>query len=116
RITINEAVVLDGSAVVEDRGVMDLPDGQLGDVVRGDVVDEVDRLRTGDDELAHVRDVEQPAPLTHRLVLRRYASGILDRHLVPCEGHDLRAEGAMDVVEWRALERGRCLCHRMIPR
>ena len=58
---IDEAVVLDRAAVVENRRIVHLADGERGDVVGRDVVDEVDRARAADDELAHVRDVEQPA-------------------------------------------------------
>ena len=39
---VDEAVVLDRSAIVENRRVVHLPDRERGDVVRRDVVDEVD--------------------------------------------------------------------------
>ena len=42
---IDEAVVLERAALVEDRRVVHLADGERGDVVRRHVVDEVDRAR-----------------------------------------------------------------------
>ena len=45
---IDEAVVLDRAAVVEDRRVMHLADGERGDVVRRHVVDEVDGAGAAD--------------------------------------------------------------------
>ena len=63
--------------------------------------------RAADDELAHVRDVEQPAALAHRLVFGGDALRVLDRHLVAGERDDLGAERDVLFVEGRALERGR---------
>ena len=44
---VDEAVVFDRAAVVEDRRVVHLADRERGDVVRRDVVDEIDRRGTG---------------------------------------------------------------------
>src|SRR5438105_5913338 len=102
---IDETVVLDRAAVVEYRGVVHLANGQLRDIVGRYIAHELDCLWPRDDELPHVRDVEQPASLAHCLVLGRDSGRVLDRHLVAGEGDDLGAEGAMYVVEGRALER-----------
>ena len=102
---VDEAVVLDGAAVIEYGGVMHLAHLERGDVVRRHMVDEVHGASTIDPELAHVRDIEDPAALAHRLVLGSDASGILHGHLVAGEGHDLGAERDMELVEGRPLER-----------
>src|SRR4051812_26299362 len=104
--TIDEAVVLDRAAVVEDGGVVDLADGEGGDIVRRDVVDEVDGTVAGDPELAHVRDVEDAASLAHGLMLGSDSPRVLDGHLVAGEVDDLSPQRDVDVVEGRALERG----------
>ena len=107
---IDEAVVLDRAAIVENRRVVHLPDRERGDVVRRDVVDEIDGALAADHELAHVRDVEQAAALAHRLVLGGDALGVLHGHLVAGERDDLRAERDVLVVEGGALERARGGC------
>ncbi len=48
--------------------------------------------------LAHVRHVEQAGAGARRVMLGDDA-GILDRHLVPGEGHHARACGLVQVVE-----------------
>ena len=63
RIAVDEAIVFDGAAIVEDSRVVHLVDLERGDVVGRHVVHEVHRLRPADQELAHVADVEQPALL-----------------------------------------------------
>ena len=90
---IDEAVVLDRAAIVENRRIVDLPDGERRDVVGRDEVHEINGAVAADDELAHVRDVEQAALLAHGLVLGGDAHRVLDGHLVAGEGDDLGAEG-----------------------
>src|SRR5439155_11320304 len=103
---VDEAVVLDRTTVVEDRGVVDLADGEGGDVVGGDVVDEVHGAIAGDPELAHVRDVEDATAVAHGPMLGGDPSRVLDGHLVAGEGDDLPSERDVDVVEGSALEGG----------
>jgi hypothetical protein len=84
---------------------MRLAVGQRLHVIGRDVVDKVHALVAVDDELAHVRHVEQSARLANGFVLDRDAAGIVDRHLVAGERNDLGAERLMDVVQRGALKR-----------
>jgi hypothetical protein len=103
---VDEAVVLERAAVVEDPGVVDLVDFERGHIVRRHVVHEIDRLRSGDQELAHVADVEESAVLADGVVLGGDAGGILDGHLEAGEGDHLGAECDVDVVKGGLLEHG----------
>ena len=58
----------------------------------------------GQPHLAHVRDVEQAGRGAGLGMLGQDAGRILHRHLVAGEGHEARAELAMQGVERRALE------------
>jgi hypothetical protein len=101
---IDEAVVLDRAAIVEDRGVVHLADGEGGDVVRGHVIHELHGAVARDPELAMCETSKIPASLADRLVLGGDARGILDGHLVAGEGNDLAAQRDVDLVERGALE------------
>ena len=59
----------------------------------------------GEPHLAHVRDVEQAGRGPGLGMFGQDAGRVLHRHLVAGEGHDARAELAMQVVERCALER-----------
>ena len=105
---VHEAVVFERAAIVEDARVVHLSDGERSDVVGGDVVDELQCLRAGDEELAHVAHVEQAAAGAHGVVFGGDSGGVLDRHFVAGEGDDLGTQGNVDVVERGALERSGC--------
>src|SRR5207237_3140534 len=55
-------------------------------------------LRTGDDQLAHVADVEQPRALARPLVLGHDAF-VLDQHGVAGERHHATSAGTVPAVE-----------------
>ena len=74
------------------------------DNVIGHVVDEFNRTGSGDEEFAHVTDVEQAAALAHGTMLGRDTGRVLNRHLEPGERHDPGAKCNVSVVEGRALE------------
>ena len=56
------------------------------------------RLQTPDEELAHMRNIENPAILANRAVLIQ-DTRVLNRHLPPCEIHHSRARGNMFFVK-----------------
>ena len=85
---------------------MHLTAGERGDVVAGDVVHELHRLRAGDLELTHVADVEQAAGGANDVVLVGDAAGVLHRHLEAGEGNHLGAKGNVLCEEWRLEQRG----------
>ena len=84
---------------------MNLAERQDGDVVSCHMVHEVHGARTTDDELTHVRDVEQPAPLANGFVLGCYTLRVLDRHFPAGEGDDLGTKCQVFLVERSTLER-----------
>ena len=80
--------------------------GEPRGVVRGDVLDRLQRVAAGDFDLAHVADVEQPGARAHRHVLVGDA-GVFDRHVPAAELDHPRAERAMSRVERGLLESAR---------
>src|SRR5690606_5878815 len=98
--------------VVEDRAALVARDRvqraavrEAAEVVRDQPIDGRDGIGTGHLELAHVRDVEQTRAGAHGLVLDA-DPGVLDRHVVAGEGHELRAEAPVFLVKGRGSERG----------
>ncbi len=86
------------------------------------VCDLVDRERlrprpdvvAGDRELGHVREVEQPCSLAHRVVLLEHA-GILHRHLEAAERHHASAKRQVGIVQrGRAQSAGSVGRHRFV--
>ena len=63
-------------------------------------------VRTGEEALAHMRDVEQAGVLARPAVLGEDAL-VLDRHGIAGEGHHARAELDVQIVEGGAAERFR---------
>ena len=63
-----------------------------------------ERIRAGDEQLAHVRQVEQSHGRSNGAVFVD-DRGVLDRHLPTREGHHSRAERSVDVVERRVAQR-----------
>src|SRR5262249_24589663 len=71
---------------------------KLRRVVGGETLHGVERLGTADDDLAHVRDVEQAGRPAHCQMLLDHAA-VLDRHLPAGELYQPRVEPLMDGVE-----------------
>ena len=95
------------------RGILGLVGRQPRGVVGGDVLDSLQRVRTGNLDFAHVRDVEQSRTRANGHVLIDDA-GVFDGHVPAGEVDHARAERAMSRVQRRLLEsaRGR-LCHQI---
>src|SRR5690606_16233992 len=91
REAVDEAVVQDAAVLLADRRVVGLAHVELRGVVRGDELDEAERVIAPDLELAHVRDVEQTGARAHGLVLGDDAGRILNGHFEAGERHELRA-------------------------
>ena len=96
-IAVDETVIFDRPAVVQDCRVVRLAHGERRDVVGGDVVHEVDRAGAAHDELSHVAHVEKPSILSDRVVLGGYARWVLHRHEIPGKRHELGAESGVCV-------------------
>ena len=77
---------------------------ELGDVVREQSLQQRERARAAGFDLAHVRDVEDPARLTHSHVLLAHTL-ILDRHLPAGEVHELGPGSHVTVKQGGAPER-----------
>ena len=72
---------------------------ELRDVIRGDAVDEGDRVAPLDPDLAHVRHVEQAGSGSGRHVLFDDAGFVLNGHLPSAEVDHLPAESFMHFVQ-----------------
>lgn len=103
--TVDDEVIDDAALFVEKEGVVPFPDGEGGDVVGEESVEPVHRSGALDLEFAHVRDVEDPYRISHRLMLGDDAL-VLDGHFPAGEGHDAGAEGEVAVVKGRAMHAG----------
>src|SRR5690606_9364419 len=68
------------------------------DVVGDEVLHTFRRVRTADENLAHVANVENAGSRANTPVLVDDA-GVLDRHLVPSKGGETRAESSMNFVK-----------------
>jgi hypothetical protein len=86
---VDEQVVNERAPRGHQARVLCPPDHQLGGVVAGHELNEVERPLSRDLDLAHVRDVEQPHPRADGTVLLDHA-GVLHRHLETRERHDAR--------------------------
>ena len=66
---VDDHVVDDAAVLAAEAAVLGLAVGDLGEVVREDAVERLERLRAAEDHLAHVGDVEEAGAGAHRLVL-----------------------------------------------
>ena len=96
---VYDQVVHDPAVLPAHGAVLGLTDLQPCGIVGRDVGDEIEGLRSGDRELAHVRDVEQPGRIAHRLVLRPDAGGILHGHREAAERHEPGVQANVLLVE-----------------
>ena len=100
-------IVEDAAVIVGELRVTLLARLQARDVARHQRLDCLGRVLPGlgrQPHLAHVRDVEQAGRRPRLRVLGQDAGRVLHRHLVAGEGHEARAELAMQVVERCAFE------------
>src|SRR2546423_4791796 len=102
---VNNQVVNDPTAVVEEKRVLPRADLELVDVIREHLVQPRACSGPGRLQLPHVRDVENAHVFPDRLVLVDNAA-VLHRHDPVAERDHLRAEPHMLLVEWRLFWRG----------
>ena len=91
---VDQDVVDETAVLVEQPGIVRLADLQLRGGVGRDVIDQLQRFRPANFDLAHVADVEQAHALAHGVVLIDDA-GVVDRHVPAAEIDHLRAHSAM---------------------
>src|SRR4029077_16061843 len=103
---VDDDVVDDRAPLVRQEAVPGLPDCEPRDVARDHAVDRRARARAGEEELAHVRQVEEPGVRPDRPMLRDDPGRVLDRHLVARELDHLAARPKVLGMERRALEFG----------
>ena len=99
-----DQVVDDPAGLVRQQRVLRAAPLDPVEVVRERGLQERVRALAPHDQLAHVRDVEDPGRGAHGADLVDHAR-VLDRHLEPGERHDPPAESPMAVEERRALQR-----------
>jgi hypothetical protein len=98
--TINDQVINDSAALVQQKRVLPDADIELVDVVCEHGIEPFARFRSIGDQLAHMRNVENTDIVSHRLMFLHDA-GVLHRHQPPCEWNHLRAEPNVLVVKRR---------------
>ena len=100
---INDDVVHEAAGVGGERRVLRPPRHQPGHVVRGQRLQQRQRPRPADPQLAHVTHVEESGRLPHREVLGDH-SRKLHRHLPAGERNEPAAEFLVEAVERGAAE------------
>src|SRR5256885_15155 len=88
---VDDHVVDDRASLVGQQAVPCLTDGETRDVARDDAVESRAGAATLEEELAHVREVEEAGVVPNRAMLRDDAL-VLDWHLEAREKHHLRPE------------------------
>ena len=101
---IDDDVVDDRPALVGEEPVPRLAHRKAGDVTRDEAVEHGAGGTTLEEELAHVREIEEAGPAAYRAMLGNDAL-VLNWHLVPRERHDLRAELLVLLEQRRAPQR-----------
>src|SRR5213596_2374152 len=95
--TLFRSVVDDRAALVGEEPVARLTHGKAGDVARDKAIERGTGAAALEEELAHVREIEEAGATAYRAVLRHDAL-VLDRHLVAGERHHLRPELSMPLI------------------
>ncbi len=97
-VLVDEHVVHEAALGGEEAAVLDLVQGQLGGVVAGEELDQVQGLGALDPDLSHVAHVEESGLRADRHVLVD-DRGVLHGHVPPAEVHHLRPQRAVFRVE-----------------
>ena len=100
-----EVSVVNGAAVlVGNDAVLGLVEVEGHHVAGEHVLQEFHALRSGDQDSAHVGDVEKAAEVTGVKVLGHDTGRVLDGHVPTAEVYHLAASGNVDVVKLGAFE------------
>jgi hypothetical protein len=97
-------VVEDAAGGVGEEGIALAPDAEADHVDRHHGLQPGRRARAGEDDLAHVGNVEQAGRAAGVGVLAEDAAGVLHRHFVAGEGRELGPAFPVQIVERRMLE------------
>jgi hypothetical protein len=92
--SVHDEIVENHASVVAADRVERTPDGELRDIVGDEPVDLRDGVGSFDQNFAHVGDVEEPCPRTHRFVLGLDAF-VLHGHEPAGKGDQPRAQRTM---------------------
>ena len=103
---VHQDVVDESAVLIQQAGILRLADFEFRSIVGGDVIDQVQGLRTANLDLAHVADIENPDALAHGVVLFEHA-GILHGHVPSAEVDHLCAHAAVNCVQ-RSRPQRRC--------
>ncbi|MNV78274.1 hypothetical protein D3C71_1717560 [compost metagenome] len=102
-------VVEDAALLIGEHGIALHAHRQVDDVHRHQAFQGLGRIAAAQDDLAHVRHVEQPRLLTGVQVFLEHAERVLHRHVVAGERHHACAQFQVQGVQ-RGLEQ--CFGHR----
>jgi hypothetical protein len=106
---IDDKIVNDAAVFIEEKGIVAVAGGEALDVIGEKAIEPGSSAGAGDDELAHVRDIEKAGLGADGEVLIDDAA-VLDRHEPAPEGDHLSAESEVFFVEWSGFQ-GRGGCH-----
>ncbi len=99
-LAVDDEVIDDAAVLDAHHGVERFAVGQLADVVGDDPLQGVLGLGPFDDHLAHVRDIKDPDPCAHGVMLGDQTSE-LHRHFPTGKGHKPRTQRSLHSVKWR---------------
>ena len=102
---INDQIINDSAAFVEEKSVLPLANFQLVDVVSQHRVQPFGSRRIADDQLSHVGNIEDADVISHGLMFFEDAD-VLHRHEPAAERNDFRAAPHMLLVQRRGFLRG----------
>ena len=97
-------IVEDAALFVQQQRIPHAQRRQPQQIAGDEGFERADRVSSGDPQLPHMRDIEEPSLRARVEVLVEDAGGILHRHLIPGEWHHLGAECQMERVERGPLE------------
>ena len=100
RDPINDQIIDDSAVFVEQKSILPLADFQLLDVVSQHRVQPFGSRRIADNQLSHVRNIEDANVISHRLMFLDDAD-VLHRHEPAAERNDFRAAPHMLMVKRR---------------
>src|SRR5438132_837038 len=108
---VDDDVVHARAPLVRQQPVPRLAHREPGDVARNEAIQGLARPAPSEEELAHVREIEEARAPAHGTMLGDDPL-VLDRHFVTREGHHLRAKLGVLVVERSPAHGRRCCRHQ----
>ena len=97
--TVGNQVIHNAALVVAHRAVADLAVLHVAEIVGQQHLDVVQGVRSGEDDFAHVGDIEQSRLFSDSHVFCDNTGTVLNRQQVAGKGDDLAAQGNVTVIQ-----------------